>query len=181
MAIYDYNGTNNLEIGKIYDYNGTASNEIGEVYDYNGTTNSLIYSSEYIFYPNASIGTTNASNWEKASNNYGSSYLDTTTNTIKFQARSGSSNSHFYCNIYIDMTPFKTCYVNISHITNPGQEMVTLMWRDPSSGVNQIGMSPLATGISSYDVTNVNQQVRLDISGDYGNQLHITEIYFEYK
>lgn len=43
MAIYDNNGTNSVEIGKLYDNNGTTSSQIGKVYDNNGTTNSLIY------------------------------------------------------------------------------------------------------------------------------------------
>lgn len=46
MAIYDYDGTTNYEIGKIYDYDGSSNHQIGKVYDYDGTTNRLIYSAE---------------------------------------------------------------------------------------------------------------------------------------
>lgn len=136
-----------------------------------------VWNAEYVFFPNAD--TLNPSNWRKSSNGYGSSRLDVENKLIRFGARGGSDNSHFYCEILVDMTPYKTCYVNVTALSNPGAEMVTLMWRDPTSNGNKIGMSPLTTGISQWDVSNVNQTVRLDISGDYGNYLDISEIIFE--
>ncbi|MBR2028067.1 MAG: hypothetical protein IKA10_03615 [Oscillospiraceae bacterium] len=52
MAIYDYDGTTNREIGKVYDYDGAKNTQIGEVYDYNGSVNALIYEDGLDVYPN---------------------------------------------------------------------------------------------------------------------------------
>lgn len=46
MAIYDWNGSANSEIGVLYDWDGSANNQIKEVYDYDGSANHLIYNSE---------------------------------------------------------------------------------------------------------------------------------------
>lgn len=150
--------------------NGTVCKHI----DVNGVN---VWNAEYVFFPNAD--TLNPSNWAKSSNGYGSSWLDVTNKIIRFGAKGGSDNSHFKCSIAIDMTPYKTCYVNVTALSNPGAKMVTLMWRDTSSGYSQISMSPLTTGVSQWDVSNVNTVVSLDISGDYGNYLDISEIIFE--
>ena len=48
MAIYDYDGSKNREIGKVYDYDGTKSRQIARVYDYNNSVNTLIYTDELV-------------------------------------------------------------------------------------------------------------------------------------
>ena len=51
MPIYDNNGTEVKEIGKLYDDYTTEFKQIGEVWDNDGTSNTLIYKAEQTVFP----------------------------------------------------------------------------------------------------------------------------------
>ena len=51
--IQDWDGTTAIDIKTVQDWNGTTAAQIGKVYDNDGTTDILIYTSEYLFFPNA--------------------------------------------------------------------------------------------------------------------------------
>ena len=46
MPIFDYDGAEYREIGKLVDYDGAQSSPLGEVYDYDGAEYRLIYTAE---------------------------------------------------------------------------------------------------------------------------------------
>lgn len=105
MPIYDNNGTNSVEIGKLYDNNGTTSYQIGKVYDNNGTTNSLIYSAD-------SGSQTLSVTCTQGNNAWGSTISDSYT------------NSDGYSNVYFTAVSCGTSYGECETVIKVGNTTV---------------------------------------------------------
>ena len=183
MAIYDNNGTNNLEIGKLYDYNGTANNQIGKVYDYNGTTNSLIYSSAYNIVPGITAS--------QITRNDKGSHTVNSDGSVKLNCQSGSDNTRFYFNITIDLTKYTKMYIRVSSISSISKDFRMLLlhaddytknyWEKGTKdnmGITDANAGGSMTVNIPDDLTGTGDAI-LYFTCDYGASMTISEIYFE--
>lgn len=167
MAVYDWNGSSNSEIGKIYDWNGSANSQIGKVYDNNGSSNSLVYSAETVLIENGQ-------------------YIGV-SNSFKYGNKHGVSGNLFYVTTN-EGTQSETCTTPLKV-----DEYSKLVFVVSSGGTCTVGLASSADvyGTSSFvksmtTVTGVNVLDISSLTGTYYLNFRLTntttyfsKIYFE--
>ena len=176
MPIYDYDGTTSYELGKMYDYDGTTNHQIGKVYDNNGTTDRLIYSAEYVFFPNAD--TSNINNWDHT----GSFGVTEDGITCYFSSNGSGGSIPKYP---VDFSKYKKLYITIASVNGDGNNNFYIQWRRTSDNViaTQIVVDELDAServkTHELNISAINDTCYLRIRGDHGGGGKITRIWFE--
>ena len=124
MAIFDNDGTALCEAGKMYDSDGTADFQIGKAYDNDGTVDSLIYTAEYVFFPNAN--TSNINNWDYT----GSFGVTENGITCYFSSAGSGGNINKYP---VDFSKYKKLYITIASVNGDGNNNFNIRWRRTSN------------------------------------------------
>lgn len=192
MAIYDYDGTTNHEIGKLYDYDGTTNYQIGKVYDNNGTADSLIYNAEEIIL-DASQGFV-ANDWNLVANpgvyvvgnvsknggkyTHGKGYL-------QIEPNSGvilwCDNELFfaYDGVAIDFSQYtKISFLVSWHHYNAVKDV----WAGIKNGLYGdwvLKFNPTYNGLYEFDISNINITGLVAIAAEYYGGITISKIILE--
>ena len=179
MAIHDYNGTANTEIGKVYDDDGTTNHQIGKAYDNDGTVDSLIYTSEYVFFP--SVYVCNKNNWTDHGEGSGTFEIDDTH--IYLYGYSKGSDWTLY-NYFVDFSKYRKLYINVTSV-NASHRNFNIRWREKDTGALKVNLeieeldAAEQVGIHEIDISGITSQCYLSFKFDNGGGGTITRIWFE--
>ena len=197
MAIYDYDGTTNNEIGKLHDWDGTTSHQLGKGYDWDGTTSHLFYSAEEVIVQadgtsnvNAILKAWNGSNWTTLNYTPGGGDKITygTNGNIDVQAgkKDGANAFYLYMNnstigyngaqIYldtrnIDFSGFSTLKFNYNSSNTRGNAPTVAVTNSIYTGNPQY-YSGEATSMT-VALNTTNKTYTLDVSGISGTSFYI--------
>ena len=160
MAIYDWDGTTNNEIGKIYDWDGTASHQLGKGYDWDGTTSHLIYSAEERLFPNGS-------NWEAI--HVDSHWSITSATPTNITINSDWWNLNTYANVVTSNAIDLSNYNTLSATFKITGIRTSDAYNDWYVGINSSKVSSPAQKGSMRVRTNGTYTVTFDISNLNGN------------
>lgn len=120
MAIYDNDGTKNIEIGKLYDNNGSVDTQIDKVYDNNGSVNSLIYQGwdGYLFkyggaqYPEITGG------WSPYTKQGGTQFSSSPHLGMRLVSTNADGYANWHTNSPVDFSKISAIYIGNSNPSN---------------------------------------------------------------
>lgn len=164
MPIYDFTGTNNLEIGKVYDQDGTASHQLARLYDFDGTASHLLYSAEALLVGEGAVpsAVTDPANWARGGriNSY-------TISTSELYYSGGGNASAGYLNCQV---PLPTGYTDLE---------IAIPTASCYMGSATVSIGTTVGGSQLFRKTNTTGtfHVTLDPAENYYLRMHISNIY----
>jgi len=170
------NGTSTAQIKKRYAKNGTSAKQVKKRYAINGTSAKLVYSAEYVFFPNAD--TSNINNWS-----YTGSFGVTEDGITCYFSSAGSGGS--IGDYPVDFTPYKKLYIIIASVNGDGDHNFNIRWRRKSDNVIATAIEVEELDASErvktheLNISSINETCYLAINGDHGGGGKITRIWFE--
>lgn len=206
MPVYNYNGTNFGDIGKLHFFDGANIHQIGKVYGYDGTANSLIYSAELVPFDGSSGGAGSGVTWTQDTSktrygsggyffefwpngtSYGTTAVISNTQLKVINAAIGTEGGNYLgiCGrIYssqFDTTGYTKCFVNYTSYRNGSSNAGVGFSLTNGTAVEAITLG--SSGTAEYNITgNPSTQISFFVSGTYpagasGSYLNISKIWF---